>query len=68
MGEGSQLQQRSLYLKGIGAYELDHLPRLDRVGKAIYSAFEMAFAWFVLDYFAPLRLMKSVGIGTQRRT
>ncbi|KAN0094937.1 Uncharacterized alpha/beta hydrolase domain (DUF2235) domain containing protein [Tylopilus felleus] len=45
MGEGSQLQQRSLYLKGIGAYELDHLPRLDRVGKAIYSAFEMAFAW-----------------------
>ena len=47
-GEGSEPEQHKLYFEGIGAYEVDHLPLPTRVGKVIYSEFEMALAWFVL--------------------
>ena len=45
-----------MYLRGISAYETqaDNVPLLDRVAQAIYSPFEVVFAWFVLDRY-PLR-------------
>ena len=46
--DGPKFEQRKLYLEGIGAYGLDHLPLPQRTGKVIYSIFEMIFAWFVL--------------------
>ena len=46
--EDSEVRQRGHYLKGIGAYDVDHLSLLERAGNAAYSNLEMAFAWSVL--------------------
>ena len=46
--EDSKLKQRKYYLKGIGAYDVDHLSPLERAGNTVYSGLEMAFAWSVL--------------------
>lgn len=47
--EGRELEQHKLYLQGSDSYEVDNVPFLDRVRKAIYSPFETTFSWFVLD-------------------
>ena len=47
-GEDSELEQRKYYLKGIGAYDVDHLSCLEWAGNAVYSGFEKLLAWFVL--------------------
>lgn len=51
--EGSELQQDKCYLKGIGAYETNHLDWLGRKRKEMYSTLEMAFAWFVIHKYLP---------------
>ena len=45
--EDSKLKQREYYLKGIGAYHVDHLSLLERAGNTVYREFEKALAWFV---------------------
>ena len=46
--EDSELEQRKYFLGGIGAYDVDHLSRLERAGNTVYREFEKALAWFVL--------------------
>ena len=46
--EGSGLEQHRYYLVGIGAYDLEHLPPLERTGIAVYRGLELSLAWFVL--------------------
>ena len=46
--ENSELEQWKYYLKGIGAYDIDHLSSLEHVGNTIYSRFKIALVWFML--------------------
>lgn len=45
--EGSRVEQHKYYLKGIGAYDVDHLPVRKRAANAAYCLLENGFAWFV---------------------